>query len=173
MATVGYASALGSIAKDAISGAGKGFVGGLKGAMITEAPGLTGTYAFGKELRNRANAPRVTAGGKSSPTSSSSSPAMGGFGASVAMVASQSQGNVISLEQVRQLKQLNSNVVNQSKLLLAQINETKRKDLFAEENANEERLRDEKLLNAVERLGGGRGGRGGAGGGGDGGDDGI
>ena len=172
MATIGYASALGSIAKDAISGAGKGFVGGLKGAMMSEAPGLTGAYAFGKELKNRANAPRVTAGGKSSPTSSSSSPAMGGFGASVAMVASQSQGNVISLEQVRQLKQLNKNVVNQSKLLLAQINETKRKDLFAEENANEERLRDEKLLNAVERLGGGRGGRGGAGGG-DGGDDGS
>ena len=165
MATIGYASALGSIAKDAISGAGKGFVGGLKGAMMSEAPGITGAYAFGKELKNRANAPRVTAGGKSSPTSSSS-PAMGGFGASVAMVASQSQGNVISLEQVRQLKQLNKNVVNQSKLLLAQINETKRKDLFAEEIANEQTLRDEKLLNAVERLGGGRGGRGGAGGGG-------
>ena len=64
MATVGYASALGSIAKDAISGAGKGFVGGLKGAMMTEAPGITGAYAFGKELRNRANAPRVAAGGK-------------------------------------------------------------------------------------------------------------
>ena len=171
MATVGYASALGSIAKDAISGAGKGFVGGLKGAMMTEAPGITGAYAFGKELRNRANAPRVAAGGKSSP-SSSSSPAMGGFGASVAMVASQSQGNVINLEQVRQLKRLNTNVVNQSKLLLAQINDTKRKDLFAEENANEQALRDEKLLNAVERLGGGRGGRGGAGGG-DGGDDGS
>ena len=171
MATVGYASALGSIAKDAISGAGKGFVGGLKGAMMTEAPGITGAYAFGKELRNRANAPRVAAGGKSS-SSSSSSPAMGGFGASVAMVASQSQGNVINLEQVRQLKRLNTNVVNQSKLLLAQINDTKRKDLFAEENANEQALRDEKLLNAVERLGGGRGGRGGAGGG-DGGDDGS
>ncbi len=53
MATIGYASALGSIAKDAISGAGKGFVGGLKGAMMSEAPGITGAYAFGKELRNR------------------------------------------------------------------------------------------------------------------------
>lgn len=172
MATVGYASALGSIAKDAISGAGKGFIGGLKGAMMTEAPGITGAYAFGKELRNRANAPRVVAG-RTSSSSPSSSSAMGGFGASVAMVASQSQGNVINLEQVRQLKRLNTNVVNQSKLLLAQINDTKRKDLFAEETANEQALRDEKLLNAIERLGGGRGGRGGAGGGGDGGDDGS
>ncbi len=168
MATVGYASALGSIAKDAISGAGKGFVGGLKGAMMTEAPGLAGTYAFGKELRNRANAPRVMAGG--APSSPSSASATGGLAASVAMVAGQRQSNVINIEQVRQLKQLNNNVVNQSKLLLAQINDTKRKDLFAEENANEERLRDEKLLNAVERLGGGRGGRGGAGGEGDGSD---
>ena len=93
MATIGYASALGSIAKDAISGAGKGFVGGLKGAMMSEAPGITGAYAFGKELKNRANAPKVSTSGTAS-RSSSSSPAMGGFGASVAMVASQSQGNV-------------------------------------------------------------------------------
>jgi hypothetical protein len=170
MATIGYASALGSIAKDAISGAGKGFVGGLKGAMMSEAPGLTGAYAFGKELRNRANAPRasdnkaLSSGGSSNQSSSS---AMGaGLTAGISTVAGQQkQSNVINLEQVRQLRQLNNNVINQSRLIAFQVNEAKRKELFAEELANEQALRDDKLLNAIQNIGGnGRGGRGGGGG---------
>ena len=167
MATVGYASALGSIAKDAISGAGKGFVGGLKGAMMTEAPGLTGTYAFGQELKKRANAPRVSNNGTPSSNSPSSSGMGGGLGAGISIVAGQQkQSNVINLEQVRQLRQLNQNVVNQSKLIAFQVGESKRKDLFAEELANEQALRDEKLLNAIENLrGAGRGGKGGTTGG--------
>jgi len=165
MATIGYASALGSIAKDAISGAGKGFVGGLKGAMMSEAPGLTGAYAFGKELRNRANAPRasdnkaLSSGGSSNQSSNS---AMGGsLSAGISTVAGQQkQSNVINLEQVRQLRQLNNNVINQSKLIAFQVNEAKRKELFAEELANEQALRDDKLLEAIRNIGGG--GRGGA-----------
>jgi hypothetical protein len=73
MATTGYASALGGLAKDAVIGAGKGFVGGLKGAMMSEAPGLTGAYAFGKELKKRANASRGNAS-PPSPTSRSCAP---------------------------------------------------------------------------------------------------
>jgi hypothetical protein len=165
MATVGYASALGGIAKDAISGAGKGFVGGLKGAMMSEAPGLTGAYAFGKELKNRANAPRVSNDGTPSSNSPSSSAMGGGLTAGIFTVAGQQkQSNVINLEQVRQLRQLNNNVINQSKLIAFQVNEAKRKELFAEELANEQALRDDKLLNAIQNIGGnGRGGRGGAG----------
>ena len=173
MATVGYASALGGIAKDAISGAGKGFVGGLKGAMMSEAPGLTGAYAFGKELKNRANAPKTTSSGplssggssNQSSNSSSSSAMGGGLTAGIFTVAGQQkQSNVINLEQVRQLRQLNNNVINQSKLIAFQVNEAKRKELFAEELANEQALRDDKLLNAIQNIGGnGRGGRGGAG----------
>jgi murein DD-endopeptidase MepM/ murein hydrolase activator NlpD len=174
MAKVGYASALGGIAKDAISGAGKGFVGGLKGAMMSEAPGLTGAYAFGKELKNRANAPKTTSSGplssggssNQSSNSSSSSAMGGGLTAGIFTVAGQQkQSNVINLEQVRQLRQLNNNVINQSKLIAFQVNEAKRKELFAEELANEQALRDDKLLNAIQNIGGnGKGGRGGAGG---------
>jgi murein DD-endopeptidase MepM/ murein hydrolase activator NlpD len=162
---VGLASALGGLAKDAVVGAGKGFVGGLKGAMMTEAPGLTGAYAFGKELRNRANAPRasdnkaLSSGGSSNQFSNS---AMGGsLSAGISTVAGQQkQSNVINLEQVRQLRQLNNNVINQSKLIAFQVNEAKRKELFAEELANEQALRDDKLLEAIRNIGGG--GRGGA-----------
>ena len=164
-ARVGYGAALGGLAKDAVVGAGKGFVGGLKGAMMSEAPGLTGAYAFGKELRNRANAPRasdnkaLSSGGSSNQSSSS---AMGGgLTAGISTVAGQQkQSNVINLEQVRQLRQLNNNVINQSKLIAFQVNEAKRKELFAEELANEQALRDDKLLEAIKNIGGG--GRGGA-----------
>ena len=91
----------------------------------------------------------------------------GGLGAGISIVAGQQkQSNVINLEQVRQLRQLNRNVVNQSKLIAFQVGESKRKDLFAEELANEQALRDEKLLNAIENLRDtGRGGKGGTTGG--------
>ena len=165
---VGVGRALGEMAKDAAIGAGKGFVGGLKGAMMSEAPGLTGAYAFGKELRSRANAPKasgpLSSGGSSNQSSnSSSSSAMGGgLTAGISTVAGQQkQSNVINLEQVRQLRQLNNNVINQSKLIAFQVNETKRKELFAEEIANEQALRDEKLLTAIQNIGGnGKGGSG-------------
>ena len=121
---VGYASALGGLAKDAVIGAGKGFLGGLKGAMMSEAPGLTGAYAFGKELRKRANSPsdnKAPSSGGSSNQSSNSAMG-GGLTAGISTVAGQQkQGNVINLEQVRQLRQLNNNVINQSKLIALQV----------------------------------------------------
>ena len=171
MATTGYASALGGLAKDAVIGAGKGFVGGLKGAMMSEAPGLTGAYAFAKELRNRANAPKMPSGGSApSPAaankpSSSNSPMAGGLGVTndKSIVAVLLQGNIINLEQVSQLKQLNANVINQSKLLKFTVDDTKRKDQFAEEVAKEQALRDDRLLEAIKKIGGGFGAKGKAG----------
>lgn len=161
MATTGYASALGSLAKDAVVGAGKGFVGGLKGAMISEAPGIAGAYAFGKELRSRANAPKMPSGGSAPPSSSankpssSNSPMAGGLGTTndKSIVAILRQSNIINLEQVRQLKQLNDNVINQSKLLKFTVDDTKRKDQFAEEVAKEQAFRDDRLLEAIKRIG--------------------
>ena len=160
MATTGYIGALGGMAKDAAIGAGKGFVGGLKGAMMSEAPGITGAYAFGKELRSRANAPKMPSGG-SAPSagankpSSSNSPMAGGLGATneKTIVAGLRQSNIINLEQVRQLKQLNDNVINQSKLLKFTVDDTKRRDQFAEEIANEQANRDGRLLDAIKRIG--------------------
>lgn len=155
MATLGnYGAALGGMAKDAVIGGAKGFVGGLKGAMMSEAPGLAGAYAFGKDLNKRANSyAKMPAGGKapSAGTSSASSP-LGGFAQAVSAVAGIRQGNVINIEQVRQLKQLNDNVVNQSKLIAFQIADTKRKDQFAEEVAKEQANRDDNLLSAIKQL---------------------
>lgn len=163
-ARVGYGAALGGLAKDAVVGAGKGFVGGLKGAMMTEAPGLTGAYAFGKELKKRANASRENAS-PPSPTnkSSSNTPVIGGLGSlnTASIVVGQKQSNIINLEQVRQLKQLNDSVINQSKLIAYQIDDTRRKNQFAEEAANEQAIRDDKLLEAIRNIGGlGKNGRG-------------
>ena len=73
------------------------------------------------------------------------------------------QGNIINLEQVSQLKQLNANVINQSKLLKFTVDDTKRKDQFAEEVAKEQAFRDDELLEAIRNIGsgGGAGKRGG------------
>jgi len=156
MATLGnYVSALGGMAKEAITGTAKGLVGGLKGAMIREAPGIAGVYEFGKDLNKRANSyAKMPAGGTppSAGTSNTSSP-LGGFAQAVSAVAGINQGNVINLEQVRQLKQLNDNVVNQSKLIAFQIADQKRKDQFAEETANEQAVRDDALLQAIKQIG--------------------
>ena len=160
---VGYGAALGDLAKDAVIGAGKGFVGGLKGAMMSEAPGITGAYAFGKELRKRANAPKMPSGGSAPPSAnkpSSSSPMAGGLGITneKTIVGVLRQSNIINLEQVSQLKQLNANVINQSKLLKFTVDDTKRKDQFAEEVAKEQAFRDDELLEAIRNIGSGGGG---------------
>ena len=164
MATIkNYGAALGGMAKEAITGTAKGLVGGLKGAMIREAPGIAGAYAFGKDLNKRANASAKMQSGGSPPSptpSSSAGSPLGGFAQAVSLVAGQRQSNVINLEQVRQLKQLNSAVLNQSKLIAYQIDDTKRKNQFAEEVANEQALRDDKLLDAIKNIGGGGGGGG-------------
>jgi murein DD-endopeptidase MepM/ murein hydrolase activator NlpD len=162
MATIkNYGAALGGMAKEAITGTAKGLVGGLKGAMIREAPGIAGAYAFGKDLNKRANASAKMQSGGSPPSptpSSSAGSPLGGFAQAVSLVAGQRQSNVINIEQVRQLKQLNSAVLNQSKLIAYQIDDTKRKNQFAEEVANEQALRDDKLLDAIKNIGGGGGG---------------
>ena len=159
MATIGYTGALGGMAKDAVKGAGNALVGGLKGAVLREMPGVTAGYAFGKELNKRAGATKMSSSGTppSVNQQASTSSAMGGFGASVSLVAGQNKSNVINLEQVRQLKQLNDSVVTQSKLIAFQIADQKRKDQFAEEAANEQAFRDDALLQAIKNLGGGSG----------------
>jgi murein DD-endopeptidase MepM/ murein hydrolase activator NlpD len=162
MATLGnYAAALGGMAKEAITGTAKGLVGGLKGAMIREAPGIAGAYAFGKDLNKRANSqsssPRMSGVNSPSPSPSQTSPGilspLGGLSQAVSLVAEQHKSNVINLEEVRQLKQLNANVINQSKLISFNVEDTKRKNVFAEEVANEQAIRDDKLLDAINKLG--------------------
>jgi hypothetical protein len=145
MATIGYRGALGGMAKDAIKGAGNALVGGLKGAVLREMPAVTAGMAFGKELSKRANAPKMKPGDTPPPVNqqTSTSSAMGGLAASVSLVAGQNKSNVINIEQVRQLKQLNDAVANQSKLIAFQISDQKRKDQFAEEAANEQAFRDD------------------------------
>jgi hypothetical protein len=155
MATTGYTGALGGMAKDAVKGAGNALVGGLKGAILREMPAVTAGMAFGKELSKRANTPKMQPGG--APPTASTSSAMGGLAASVSLVAGQNKSNVINIEQVRQLKQLNNAVVNQSKLIAFQISDQKRKDQFAEEAANEQAFRDDELLKAIKNIGAGFG----------------
>ena len=152
MALNNYGRALGQLAKESVKGSVKGFAMGIKGAALNEMPGLTAMYGLSREVKNRAN--------KLSDAS------MDG-----ASVKEQRANNVISLEMVRQLKSINNNVLQQTRISVLQANNAKQTAMFAEEAEREKTQRDKELLDAIKALKGGAGatgvlGAGGAGAGG-------
>ena len=141
MATVGnYASALGQMAKDTFTGTAKGLVGAAKGAAMSEMPGITGAYAFGKSLSSRASSIAAQAGSGASPAASAT-------GAS--------SPNVVNLEMVRQLRMINANTQLQNKMVKGQLDMEAAKSRFEEEKEREQGIRDEALLNAIRNIKGG------------------
>jgi len=153
MALNNYGRALGQLAKDSVKGSVKGFAMGIKGAALNEMPGLTAMYGLGREVKNRAN--------KLSEAS-----------AIDASVKEQRTNNIISIEMVRQLRSINNNVLQQTRISALQANNAKQTAMFAEEQEREKAQRDKELLDAIKALKGGPGAAGvlgGAGGGGAGG----
>lgn len=141
MATVGnYASALGQMAKETVTGTAKGLVGAAKGAAMSEMPGITGAYAFGKSLSSRASSIAAQAGSGASPAASAT-------GAS--------SPNVVNLEMVRQLRMINANTQLQNKMVKGQLDMEAAKSRFEEEKEREQGIRDEALLNAIRNIKGG------------------
>ena len=153
MALNNYGRALGQLAKESVKGSVKGFAMGIKGAALNEMPGLTAMYGLGREVKNRAN--------KLSEAS-----------AIDASVKEQRTNNIISIEMVRQLRSINNNVLQQTRISALQANNAKQTAMFAEEAEREKSQRDKELLDAIKALKGGAGAAGvlgGAGGGGGGG----
>ena len=141
MATVGnYASALGQMAKETVTGTAKGLVGAAKGAAMSEMPGITGAYAFGKSLSSRASSIAAQSGSGASPAASAS-------GAS--------SPNVVNLEMVRQLRMINANTQLQNKMVKGQLDMEAAKARFEEEKEREQGIRDEALLKAIKNIRGG------------------
>lgn len=130
MAIGSFGRALGQMAKESITGSARGFASGVKGAFLSEMPGVSSVYGFAKDVRSR----------------------MADSGANV-VAKEQRTGNLISLEMVRQLKQINLNVLRQT-MFSAQQQKTERlKGMFAEEVEREKSLRDNALLNAIKSIG--------------------
>ena len=130
MAIGSFGRALGQIAKESVTGSVKGFASGVKGAFLSEMPGITSAYGFAKDVRGR----------------------MADQGTNV-VAKEQRTGNLISLEMVRQLKQLNLNVFRQTMFSSQQAKADRLKGMFAEEMEREKSLRDNALLNAIKDIG--------------------
>jgi GH24 family phage-related lysozyme (muramidase) len=136
MALNNYGRALGQLATESVKGSVKGFAMGIKGAALNEMPGLTAMYGLSREVKNRAN--------KLSDASSMD-----------ASVKEQKTNNIISLEMVRQLRSINNNVLQQTRLSTLQANNAKQTAMFAEEADREKSQRDKELLDAIKALKGG------------------
>ena len=152
MALNNYGRALGQLAQESVKGSVKGFAMGIKGAALREMPGLTAMYGLSREVKDRAN--------KLSDAS-----------AIDASVKEQRTNNIISIEMVRQLRSINNNVLQQTRISTLQANNAKQTAMFAEEAEREKTQRDKELLDAIKALKGGGGagkalGSGGAGAGG-------
>jgi GH24 family phage-related lysozyme (muramidase) len=138
MALNNYGRALGQLATESVKGSVAGFAKGIKGAAMSEMPGLTAMYGLSREVKNRAN--------KLSDASSMD-----------ASVKEQKTNNIISLEMVRQLRSINNNVLQQTRISVLQANNAKQTAMFAEEAEREKTQRDKELLDAIKALRGGAG----------------
>jgi murein DD-endopeptidase MepM/ murein hydrolase activator NlpD len=130
-----YGKALGALAKDAAVGSIKGIGGAMKGAAFAEMPGIVGAYGFAKNLR--ADAKKIQNASSGSNASQDNSTAT---------------SNVISLEMVRQLKNINANIALQTTLAKGQVDLAAKTAQFSEEAEREKSLRDDALLNAIKDL---------------------
>ena len=130
MAIGSFGRALGQIAKESVTGSVKGFASGVKGAFLSEMPGVTSAYGFAKDVRGR----------------------MADQGTNV-VAKEQRTGNLISLEMVRELKKINLNVFRQTMFSSQQAKAERLKGMFAEEVEREKNLRDNALLNAIKDIG--------------------
>jgi GH24 family phage-related lysozyme (muramidase) len=119
---------------------------------MNEMPGLTALVGLHREVKGRAEK-------------------LGDASAIDASVKEQRTNNIISIEMVRQLRSINNNVLQQTRISALQANNAKQIAMFAEENDREKAQRDKELLDAIKSLKDGKGaggalGAGGAGAGG-------
>jgi len=116
-----YISALGRMASEKVSGAGSDFVKGVKGAFMAEVPALSAASGFKSSLQ------------KYSQEAESA-------------VKEQKINNVISLEMVRQLRAVNSNIATQTRFAARAEQRAQQTAAFAEETEREKVIRDDRLL---------------------------
>ena len=138
MALNNYGRALGQLATESVKGSVKGFAMGIKGAAMNEMPGLTALMGLSREVKSRADK-------------------LGEASAIDASVKEQKTNNIISIEMVRQLRSINNNVLQQTRISALQANNAKQTAMFAEEQEREKAQRDKELLDAIKGLKGGGG----------------
>ena len=147
MATIGnYGAALGQTLKDSAGGIVKGFGYGLKGAALSEMPGLVAGYGAFSALRKNANSigqakAALAQGSAKTPVSSS---AIG--------------GNPFA-QMVQQLAQINANTATAANVAKATAKAEQYKMMFEEEKSREQAQQNQALIDAIKNsgMGGGKG----------------
>jgi len=148
MATIGnYGAALGDTLKQTAGGIVKGFGYGLKGAALSEMPGLVAGYGAFSALRKNANSigqakAALAQGSAQTPASSSS---MAG-------------GNPFA-QMVHQLAQINANTATAANVAKASAKAEQYKMMFEEEKAREQAQQNQALIDAIKNSGMGGGGK--------------
>lgn len=125
-----YIAALGKMASEKASSTTQGFIRGAKGAFLSETPGLTSAAGFVSTMKKYADTKQTNIIAKEQKTT-----------------------NVINLEMVRQLRAINSNIANQTRLAASAERRAINAAAFAEESERERIVRDDKLLKAIEKIG--------------------
>jgi hypothetical protein len=147
MATIGnYGAALGDTLKQSAGGIVKGFGYGLKGAALSEMPGLVAGFGAFSALSKKANSigqakAALAQGSSKTPTSSSS------------VVG----GNPFA-QMVQQLAQINANTAATANVAKATAKAEQYKMMFDEEKAREQAQQNQALIDAIKNSGLGRGG---------------
>ena len=137
---VGYGAALGGALKQSAGSIVKGFGYGLKGAMLSEMPGLVAGYGAFSSLRKDANSMRQSQQAASqTPTKPSAT------------------GNPFA-QMVQQLAQINSNTAMTASVAKASAQAEQYKMMFEEEKAREQAQQNQALIDAIKNSGiGGQG----------------
>jgi hypothetical protein len=128
-----YASALGKIALEKTGSIAKDFATGAKDAFMRENPGIAAATGFASTLKKYSESKADEVQAKE-------------------QVKEQKINNVISLEMVRQLKAMNANIANQTRLAARADARANAAAMFAEEKEKEKQIRDDKLLDAIKKL---------------------
>jgi murein DD-endopeptidase MepM/ murein hydrolase activator NlpD len=149
MATIGnYGAALGDALKQTAGGIVKGFGYGLKGAMLSEMPGLVAGYGAFSSLRKDANSMgQAQQAAVQTPTRSQTKPS--------------ATGNPFA-QMVQQLAQINSNTAMSASVAKASAQAEQYKMMFEEEKAREQAQQNQALIDAIKNSGMGGNGTGGA-----------
>jgi len=141
MATIGnYGAALGDTLKQSAGGIVKGFGYGLKGAALSEMPGLVAGFGAFSALSKKANSigqakAALAQGSSKTPTSSSS---VG--------------GNPFA-QMVQQLAQINANTAATANVAKATAKAEQYKMMFDEEKAREQAQQNQALIDAIKNSG--------------------
>ena len=139
---VGYGAALGGALKQSAGSIVKGFGYGLKGAMLSEMPGLVAGYGAFSSLRKDANSMRQSQQAASqTPTKPSAT------------------GNPFA-QMVQQLAQINSNTAMTASVAKASAQAEQYKMMFEEEKAREQAQQNQALIDAIKKSGMGGNGTG-------------